>query len=1121
MQAFDVLSSQQQVSGNLFLEASAGTGKTFSIEHLFVRHLLEGVAVHEILVITFTRAVARELRHRIRQSIRIARQYLGEGKQEPSYLRAYTGCTEAMDRLYQAERFFDEAQIYTIHAFCAQILKDHSLQGELQPAFSLLQPFETDSASRMRRLESVMYRTLQKLSFSDTQLQILLSSFQNDWTQLVRAVYPLAEKNLQAQRSSPMDFKQLWYAESAAFKEEMVVAAEEDLLLQIQHFKGVCNRAGELKLEVQEHLQKFLEAIGDSSMKSWESLCLHGSKIFSWIQPSNAKKSFQSFHSRFATWFQSKGGGYLSAYLCPDRLFAYFASAVSSVFHEEANQARENAPNDLLEQAYQASRNEGFCEQVAKRYKVAIVDEFQDTDPLQWQILHALFRQENTRQTRLVLVGDPKQSIYSFRESDLSVYLQAKASFEKKEVFHLSTNFRSSKSLVEGLNILFSEKWSPDLFHLGKEGKLENPSLIGAKELAPIDSRHASIHFLSLQDHAKRSQKLPSEECLETGLLPYLCTEIHTLTRDGNLKPDDIAILVKDRYQGEVVQKGLAKQGIAAITRRRQDLSKSQAFRAMLELLQVLANPRDMNTFRVFCGSSLLRMEMHELVEESPAWQKAYNLFLRLYAQLDKKSFSWFCSELLHQSWDGKESSAERLLQVEEGAAFLREWAQIVEVSTPHFDREKDPLRLRLFLEELPLYARGDDERGLIRQAHDQSAVHILSLHMSKGLEFPVVFSVATATRSRAPSRLLTYREQEVAYLSLAKEGDQKLIEHTENLEAEKIRQLYVAWTRASLRLYIPWIVPRGSAEKPKWGESAPMELYLAQFGRSFTSFPELYTQVSPKNYEAFQQVLAQHPSLSFEKVEDSFCSSIARQKKERASSLSPPPPSREVRSKWSWSSFSRLQRGETSMVIEDVPHDWMAENKTAFTLPAGAETGILLHQLLEKAPLHQPDSWLSNLEHSLRLDRYKSWTSVIQQMLTLAIGSPLFIDGPAAQDLDPRAVWRELPFSFTQSKREVLTGVTDLIFLHRGKLYLLDWKTHYLGQEIESYHEQRLKQFVVEKDYLRQVKLYAEACRRYMREIKAPWSLGGAIFIFLRGLATEENSGRLFLSNKELLDDC
>ena len=250
-------------------------------------------------------------------------------------------------------------------------------------------------------------------------------------------------------------------------------------------------------------------------------------------------------------------------------------------------------PDFLIESLSTFSHHEEFQRFAREKYRLVIVDEFQDTDPAQWDILNRIFASDTSWKGSFVLVGDPKQSIYSFRKADMYSYMAAKSFFATREQSSLSTNFRATSTMVEAMNRLFSSKENPYLFFLPKENA---PLLV--EEIASFhgEPSEALPPIVMKIFHARGRGRTPTGKEEEAELYPWLLSVL-AQEKKRNTPFENIAILVKDRYQAERIRQLLQKHQIEALLKRGERVIDTKAFHWLQAALQVVLSPKKKQTY--------------------------------------------------------------------------------------------------------------------------------------------------------------------------------------------------------------------------------------------------------------------------------------------------------------------------------------------------------------------------------------------------------------------------------------------------------------------------------------------------------------------------------------------
>ena len=580
MTSFNVLSRSLNVFGVHLLEASAGTGKTFAIEHVIVRLLLEGLTIDQIVAMTFTRAAARELKQRVRAN-------LENLLQAPNwdYFTHFveTGRTqEAFRKVEAALACFDEAQIFTIHGFCHRLLTEFAFEAKV--SVQLPDPDDKGYKTVMREVVADFFRTgLKPALYSAQQLILALRKQRNQIERLVHAVV------IEMDKESPpaQTFQELF----TSFERSLSVfygTSILDLYEQIApSFKKMTSPA--LLIQVR-HLDSLLASKSctpeqfDLFLKDAE--CFLEKFTLDNLKKKAAMPALGPLESMQRT-------------LLPLIETASDTKKIVQRMAKECKKAWEKkdlyTPDRLLTAMQQAMKEPLFVERVRKRYRAAIVDEFQDTDPVQWEIFQKLFLSEEAPLSAVYLVGDPKQSIYAFRKADIYTYLAAQELLGADAVHHLDTNFRSDAPLIQGLNTLFSAAHWITLPTANKTLPYHHVKASARNPDRVFNDNKGSVHFFSGS---------------ERNFLPFIVSEIQAL------KNQQIAILVKDRYQAEKCYQYLKRWGIAATLKRTGSLADSAAFIAMQQLIEALLHPEK---FAQVLAGPLIAWNHHQINAEEEA----------------------------------------------------------------------------------------------------------------------------------------------------------------------------------------------------------------------------------------------------------------------------------------------------------------------------------------------------------------------------------------------------------------------------------------------------------------------------------------------------------------------
>lgn len=971
MQRFDCLSLECPLLGPHLLEASAGTGKTFSIEHIFVRLLLQGsIELEEILAVTFTRAATRELKKRIRDNLQKALNALQSQQSPWPYLVPYFNQPQAISRLRGALETFDHCQIFTIHGFCYRMLREFAFEANL--GFALSNPDES------QRIPPALRSALEKFWKEELKEDLIcpeqMGRLMKEYSSMKELSHALLKNDRFLEKYPP--FSELLKQWESLCETDTGSWVEEEKLL---------SDFSQLSLNYKKKKGDFVSQISALCRKSLRELISEEGSIFTFLSSDNLKvriKPIEHLHyPHFFDWARKNLFPLIQAASDRKRIFAILANAWYEKAHEICMEENHFQPDELLRQMRSAIEYPAFKEAISKKYQAVIVDEFQDTDPLQWEIFQHLFLSQKNSLKALFLVGDPKQSIYRFRSADVYTYFEAREFLGEKHLYHLDTNFRSSKNLIEVTNALFERNWLP--LPKIKQHVPYHPVQAGLHLESPLSDGKGAIHWVNVKP---------------LYIWAYAVQEIERLSKTFP-NYSSFAILVKDRYQAQEALSLLQKRGIPAKTRSHSPLGQTEAFQAIKELLHAVMKPRDAVWMR--------RVSLGPFAQE--------NLPLSLWKSLlEEEGLVPLAQEVLRPS-----------------LPFYADARQVFEELFSWEHREGFSLvGLERFLDELE--ALSSEEGGRRRMEDNEEAVQILTIHISKGLEFDVVFAFGLAFS--------------------ASETD-------EEIDAEKLRQLYVAMTRAKYRLYVPSPTDNSSPMalfcQQIQSEEGPLNAYFEKLGRTFSlTYEEIGEPIE----------LAEKPPVLLETV---FSETSHRY---------PYFPSY-------LHSFTSLATHTTRTDIITPPQD---------ELPLGSEVGVLIHQIFETLFSASKPIWrdrseiLKVIQEELRYSPLKIWEEKIYLLIlqTLALQLPT---GFSLSELEPSEVFVEMEFYF-HAKPHVVKGFIDLVFSKNGKTYFVDWKTNWIG-------EMTLEQIMDQNDYWLQASLYQETLSRYLGK---EW-LGGAFYFFIR----------------------
>ncbi|SFU64735.1 exodeoxyribonuclease V subunit beta [Pseudoduganella namucuonensis] len=829
--------------GSRLIEASAGTGKTWTIAALYVRLVLGhgGEDGHrrplmpaDILVMTFTRAATRELSNRVRERlIEAAAHFRGQAAAADPYLDALLGSypsheerQRAAHRLMLAAETMDEAAIFTIDAWCQRMLREHAFDsGSLFD-----EELVSDEAALFEDAAHDYWRQ-QVYPLNAQALDALLACWP-DVEVLKRSVGELARRaELLAEQAGAPD-------ESLSALITRVQRFQRSQLLELK--EGWCERANRMEQWIArereaapkcfngvkmkpETLVKWFDGLRawaqddamvqpDISDTAWRRLTTAG------IEDACAKGYSPAIPDDFEhTAALAEGLARLEPLRHP--LYRHAAAAIARRMAELKKRARQFGFADMLERlrlALLGANGAALRKRITEQYPVAMVDEFQDTAPSQYQIFDLLYRvADNDPALGLFLIGDPKQSIYGFRGADIHSYLSARRATEGRH-YQLGTNYRSTAPLVAAVNQVFLHAEGA-----GQSGGFERGAFrfrTPDGNPLPFDAVDASGRKELLVGAQGQVEALlvsctPSEDMKAEAYRDFFahhCAEhIVCLLNDPHagfdgpqgfkrLQPADIAVLVRDRREASAIRRALQRRKVASVYLSDKDsVLESEEAADVLRWLSALASPLDGGLARAAFATRTAGLGMAELARLSSdelAWEERVEQLKTLHIVWQRQGVLAMLRRFIHEL----KLPAALLRQAggERRLTNLLHLAELLQSASRQLDGEQ--ALIRWLAEQIEGGGEGGDER-VLRLESDAELVKVVTVHKSKGLEYPLVYLPFAVTARKAERRNRSFLEYTDArgarHIDMAL-SDEALEAVEAARIAEDLRLLYVALTR-------------------------------------------------------------------------------------------------------------------------------------------------------------------------------------------------------------------------------------------------------------------------------------------------------------------------------------
>ena len=820
--------------GSRLIEASAGTGKTFTISALYLRLVLghggdaafsRELLPPEILVVTFTDAATRELRERIRaRLVEAAQAFRGdiEGDDLLEQLKAdfaqeqWPACARRLDI---AAQWMDEAAVSTIHGWCQRMLREHAFDsGSL-----FTQTLQTDHHELKAQVVRDYWRQ-QCYPLTDQPLAWVIEHWKNP-DALLNIIQPL----LQESGAVSQPLAELLTAELQQHDDTLAAlkAPWEGWLEEISALlhPGIANKQVHGKWLQAKRTDGWLAAIREWLDGDEVELGLSEAALYRLSAEGIAeawKTGEPPQHPAFDA--MSSLPAELAALAAPlESARRHAAAWVSQRFDEEKRRRAEMGFDDMLsrlDDALQGENGSRLAEVIRQQFPVAMIDEFQDTDPLQYRIFDRIYQlADNAQDTGLFLIGDPKQAIYAFRGADIHTYLSARQATRGRHS-SLDTNFRSATAMVNAVNRLFSLAEQRDtgsgafLFRQGEDnplpflpvqGKGRNEQwCVHRADTDRLTAEPALTFWQLTQDESVsgaeyRAQMAASAASEITELLNLGQQQRAGFAGEASftaLQPSDIAVLVRNVTEAQAIRSELAALGVRSVYLSDKDsIFNSQEALDLLLWLRACAEPEQDRLLRAALASRTLDLtlnELEQLNQDERRWERHVMQFRDYRARWRRQGVLPMLHQLLHDF-----NLPGRLMQRSDGERALTNilhLAELMQQAAANLDGEQ---ALTRHLAERVLGTDDSNEEQVLRLESDAALVRVVTIHKSKGLEYPLVFlPFICSFRALNKHEPVRVQQEEQRRLVLSPNAEQFAQAEQERL-AEDTRLLYVALTRA------------------------------------------------------------------------------------------------------------------------------------------------------------------------------------------------------------------------------------------------------------------------------------------------------------------------------------
>ncbi len=1233
------------LSGKQMVEAAAGTGKTYNIQNLVVRLLLEypladgdmespkAITIDQILVVTFTKAATAELSDRIRKILRCTLAEV-KGRDYPEKADEHNRIQELLEhagneirkcsagnpdanaintavkqRLKKALVNFDSNMISTIHSFCQRILVENAFNCDilfnseiLEKPDDILYDIQMDFFRKeFYAPEYAGIRTCFQKSFKPDSYKQLISyrrnhpeihfisggkeyqlkqngqgvelvtvnENENDPPVTLKTIFETAVKALKSYEEGLLNFP---VAMNAEYGSSDKMKKCETLLLDAQKDDTQIN------IEILETLLLFAKdkiegKITQSRKKKPEEKAMENALNKEKLNAYLNKTFFNGISD-----LQKQTDAYKA--LLPIKKLHY----VLDEFEKRKLKENFQTHDDLINRVYdRICKSQNFVKHIREKLKVAIVDEFQDTDGRQYGIFNTIFEKA------LFMVGDPRQAIYGFRGGDVATCNMAKKSLPDRP-WELATNYRSSGQMIAAVNRLFHE------FTYSFADKEFTLPEVKSKEDAPAyeyDGKPVPnpMRFTWLTKNGEATGKTN----LKSAAMDACVKKIYSMLMDrkikvprkngsglpGNLLPGDIAVLVDVNAEAQDIKEKLAEYNIPAVISKAVNVFDSKMAEELETVLNAIADPAGSSAVRrAMCtgimGYSPADLVKYKLTGSNPEVEAIQNCFFELRDKWLKNSFIEMFQTLLNRNDVNRGERGEirtRLLEKINGERYLTDLLQLRDVLSAESRKKRLTISgtLNFLKRQRNKELRNETAEYETLLETDRDAVTIMTIHSSKGLEFPFVFlptMFARTAKKWKEDRPGTYHNENNQIVCNLEQTGENII-FGEGLQ-ENLRLAYVALTRAKFYCHVFWgdVSTSGNDKNSRAGAldwlfrmREALDQKTEEERNEILKLENLIEKLQNADGDSPKKLLENwgwlEPEETKQEITGVYTPDTA---KDDPMNLKPQTWQGAIDRTWKISSFSNLTNDEHDSDGKDLDagkaeteDDANSRNREGiFAVKGSAQVGSAWHDIFEKADFQNPGNLKELAEQSLKkfgiIKRNASGNDdSIVQLTADMVREVLCVklknnDGGefSLSDISWNNRLSELEFCYqlrnavSKSKLQnalkkyvsdhfaapgwklnddlisgYLMGFIDLIFVHNGKFYIVDWKSNIIGGKPESFNQNGIRDEIFKHLYFLQYLIYSVALMKYLKLKTGKTDIeelyrgyyGGVYYLFVRGM--------------------
>ena len=1077
---FDVLTVE--LEGSNLIEASAGTGKTYSIAILALRMIVEKeIPIEKILMVTFTKAAVAELESRIREFVRLAYKFASGKEIDDDTIKEAIGIPNEtkIKLLSKAVQSMDNLSVMTIHSFCQKTIDEFT--------------FETN--------QSFNYEIVQDDSFL---LQELALAFRRE------RVNTIDDYSWFKKTNASLKFDKLTEILKKYLEEKTFLDVDLSKKLDI---KKVIDESNKAYVALSEQIDNDFVKIQTTKIHGGSRLAKNRQNPTQFLPVfiQECLSSEKKYIPKFDFLYEPYGKNYADSLAkVEDSFYTNFIVSAKEAVVIRKKKKGYISYNDQIRNIHRALQNNMFKQNLEKKYDAVFIDEFQDTDKYQYEIFSSVFSETSI----VFYIGDPKQSIYGWRSADLDTYKLAKNNVGES-IFSMNKNYRSTNKVINALNSLLN---SDEEFNMFLDDEIVYHNVInGAVDLGIMSDQNKEVSPITLWEFDENDD--------ETNYKAVAQEVFRLLTEDvkinnSKITPKDIGILVRGKKEGDEIKKALAVLNIPAVNRDGAKVLKSGESDMIKYLLKAVLSPNRGDINRALYSSFFgFTSDYLKIIDE----EKHIDIFIGLRKTINTEGIYNMISSFL-DIYGVRTHCMKDIL----GQRVLTNIGQIAEIL------HKIEKQLRYTPEELLIWMErsSDDANEEFEQRveSDDEAVQISTIHKAKGLEFNIVFapclSMIPKKRFLSVGNVVEFKKDgeylfTLNYPALSKE-DKNISESQK--EQENRRLIYVALTRAVYKCYISLVPKRYRKNMVPSSLSMVTEHYnndsklIEKIKLDKAALPFIKGHYKMDNNEneftarekpdieikntfgihSYSGLSKTHQTVPFEKIElgdkDNYDQFI----------------------------FQDLARGADAGVALHSIFELLDFNNQSSWNGTLQKTSKYYSNIIKKESLHLFEQLVHHVMHAEIICKNEKFilSNLTNEQKIPELEFYFSMDNVNKNELN-KILGEEADLEGENDIEGLMHGFIDLFFEYNGRYYILDWKSNFLGNNLVDYNTKGLSDSMKGNNYTLQSYIYTIAVSRFLNERLPKFDydrdFGGVIYMFLRGVRSDGATGIYY--NKPPLD--